>query len=212
MTQYKTCTKCGQLKTLDAFARDKYKKSGVTSSCLECRNSYQKQKRKSDPEYRAARNQSSKDYYYANREDCAKKNKRWARENPDKRRKIDARFRANHREQEQQRAIAYRKRNPSKRLEWARSNPEKQAAIYAKRSFARRGGDRFSISLAEIRKMYASPCAYCGAPSEHIDHIMPLARGGRHSIGNLTGACKNCNLSKGSKFITEWRKGKNEAR
>lgn len=211
MTQYKTCTKCGQIKQLDAFARDKSKKSGRTASCLACRSIYQKQKRDSDPTYKAALNQASRDYYHANRARYAEKNRKWTLNNRDQRRKIDARFRENHRVEQQQRAIEYRKRNPNKRLEWARNNPDKQAAIYAKRSFSRRGGIRFSITTAELRKMYASPCAYCGAPSEHIDHIIPLSRGGRHSIGNLTGACKPCNLSKGSKFITEWRKGKHAA-
>jgi 5-methylcytosine-specific restriction endonuclease McrA len=41
----------------------------------------------------------------------------------------------------------------------------------------------------------------------HLDHIIPLALGGKHEDGNLQLLCVNCNLSKGSKhpddFILE---------
>jgi 5-methylcytosine-specific restriction endonuclease McrA len=38
----------------------------------------------------------------------------------------------------------------------------------------------------------------------HFDHIVPLARGGPHSIDNLCASCSACNLSKGKKLVTEW--------
>jgi 5-methylcytosine-specific restriction endonuclease McrA len=37
------------------------------------------------------------------------------------------------------------------------------------------------------------------------DHIIPLARKGTHSIGNLVPACHACNASKGKKLISEWK-------
>lgn len=40
------------------------------------------------------------------------------------------------------------------------------------------------------------PCAYCGAPSTDIDHIVAIARGGAYGSQNLTGACDTCNSSK----------------
>jgi 5-methylcytosine-specific restriction endonuclease McrA len=45
----------------------------------------------------------------------------------------------------------------------------------------------------------------CGGRFEHIDHIIPLSRGGRHSIGNLAPACAACNLKKGYKYLVEMR-------
>lgn len=50
-------------------------------------------------------------------------------------------------------------------------------------------------------------CSYCGdrGPVE-IDHIIPIARGGAHREGNLAPACRNCNQSKLSKLLYEWRK------
>jgi len=44
-------------------------------------------------------------------------------------------------------------------------------------------------------------CYYCGRSSKdganlHIDHVIPLARGGMNDIGNLITACEQCNLGK----------------
>lgn len=68
----------------------------------------------------------------------------------------------------------------------------------------------FAISKHEIASLLLKPCFYCGDNLQKItlDHIVPISRGGRHSIGNLVSACMPCNSSKGSKFITEWKKGK----
>lgn len=54
---------------------------------------------------------------------------------------------------------------------------------------------------------YRGCCAYCGAKPKklEIDHVMPVSRGGRHSIGNVLPACPPCNRAKGAKFLVEWR-------
>lgn len=53
-------------------------------------------------------------------------------------------------------------------------------------------------------------CAYCGEPHPHLqrDHVLPLARGGRHSIGNILPACPPCNYQKKAKLLSEWRYGR----
>lgn len=38
------------------------------------------------------------------------------------------------------------------------------------------------------------------------DHVVPIRRGGRHSIGNLLPSCNRCNLSKAAKLLVEWRR------
>jgi len=55
-------------------------------------------------------------------------------------------------------------------------------------------------------------CAYCGKQGDelvgpdgklwHMDHIMPLSRGGKDCVTNIVKACAWCNLSKGSKIKT----------
>lgn len=46
-------------------------------------------------------------------------------------------------------------------------------------------------------------CQYCGAPAEHVDHIIPRRRGGSDDEDNLVAACARCNLSKGARTPRE---------
>ena len=51
-------------------------------------------------------------------------------------------------------------------------------------------------------------CHLCGksVTDWHVDHIIPLARGGTHTVGNIAPACPACNLSKGSKLPNQFLK------
>lgn len=93
---------------------------------------------------------------------------------------------------------------------WRADNPEKLKAHLLKRDNLKRGhGVGFVVSgrdLARLVRRFSGMCAYCGErPYEHFDHVIPLARGGRHCIANLLPACASCNLSKGAKLVSEWR-------
>lgn len=39
-------------------------------------------------------------------------------------------------------------------------------------------------------------CICCGGPFEHVDHNVPLIRGGSHTLDNLVPLCESCNTSK----------------
>lgn len=58
-----------------------------------------------------------------------------------------------------------------------------------------------------LKLRYRHCCAYCGQYSEvlHKEHVIPLGRGGRHSVGNILPACGFCNLSKHDSTVMEWR-------
>jgi len=51
-------------------------------------------------------------------------------------------------------------------------------------------------------------CHYCGrtVPAKELtlDHIVPLARGGRSTKGNCAPACKECNNQKKNLLPIEW--------
>lgn len=49
-------------------------------------------------------------------------------------------------------------------------------------------------------------CTYCGTRGGELqcDHVIPIARDGTNDDGNLTTACKPCNLSKHSRMPEEW--------
>jgi hypothetical protein len=68
------------------------------------------------------------------------------------------------------------------------------------------GGHVYKITIDEIIKLQQSPCFFCGIQANGIDHIIPLSRGGNHSVGNLMPCCNSCNSKKGCKLLIEIRK------
>lgn len=46
---------------------------------------------------------------------------------------------------------------------------------------------------------YGPRCVYCGAPAEHVDHVIPRTDGGTDRFDNLRPACEHCNLAKGAR-------------
>jgi len=58
----------------------------------------------------------------------------------------------------------------------------------------------------EIFKRDSFTCQYCGATPPavilHIDHIDPVASGGKNNIDNLITSCQACNLGKGAVSLT----------
>ncbi|NIQ93694.1 MAG: HNH endonuclease [Desulfuromonadales bacterium] len=57
-------------------------------------------------------------------------------------------------------------------------------------------------------RIAAGVCHYCGGrvpPRElTMDHLVPVARGGKSTRGNCVPACKECNNKKKSLLPTEW--------
>lgn len=51
-------------------------------------------------------------------------------------------------------------------------------------------------------------CHYCGRPTPAgeltMDHVIPLARGGKTTKGNVVTACKDCNNKKKELLPLEW--------
>lgn len=49
-------------------------------------------------------------------------------------------------------------------------------------------------------------CVYCGDQAGHVDHIHPISKGGSNDEDNLAAACSHCNISKGNRLLSEWRR------
>lgn len=47
-------------------------------------------------------------------------------------------------------------------------------------------------------------CIYCGCPSESIDHVLPLSRGGLSITENCVPACLSCNGDKSDMEAFDW--------
>ncbi|HET8645776.1 MAG TPA: HNH endonuclease [Vicinamibacteria bacterium] len=67
-----------------------------------------------------------------------------------------------------------------------------------KRAQAKAAGDLTPEQWSVIVATYGGLCAHCEqAPWAEQDHVVPIAKGGAHSAGNLVPACHACNQRKG---------------
>jgi len=61
-----------------------------------------------------------------------------------------------------------------------------------------------------ILKESGGRCALCGATKKerplHVDHIVPRSKDGKTEYDNLQVLCQKCNLAKGNKDSTDFRK------
>lgn len=94
---------------------------------------------------------------------------------------------------------------------WGKANAERRRMLEFRRQVRKRSGGVFQVEpsdLLRIQGRQQGRCFYCGqrmGDRQQWDHVEPIARGGRHSIGNLVLACGDCNASKGASYVTEWR-------
>nr|WP_018555268.1 HNH endonuclease [Streptomyces sp. SID4913] len=98
----------------------------------------------------------------------------------------------------------YRADNPTARREWGRANPDKVAAHRHRRRARIAENGYETYSLVDVYDESDYRCAYCAGPIEHLDHIVPVAKGGADVRANVTGACALCNQTKGDMDPEEW--------
>lgn len=81
----------------------------------------------------------------------------------------------------------YRRANPHKEREWAQNRKNRAA------------GRLEYGTLPKLMRAQRGRCAFCSTSLRngyHVDHITPLARGGKHESGNVQLLCGPCNLRK----------------
>lgn len=179
----KPCIKCG--------AEDRYKSGG----CRLCSQKHRSENIEKILSYGA-------EWREANRESCRLYARNWQELNREKTREL---------------ARKYRKNNPEKvkqgKIAWEQANPDKNKAISAKRTQNRRAkklGNGGTLSKGIVQKLLNlqnGKCACCGKPLNngyHLDHIMPLALGGKNSDNNVQLLAPICNWKKGSKHPDDW--------
>lgn len=58
---------------------------------------------------------------------------------------------------------------------------------------------------ALVLSLYDPVCSYCGSTNpSSVDHVIPVAAGGKSDIENLVPACGKCNSSKRDRPLKEW--------
>lgn len=83
---------------------------------------------------------------------------------------------------------------------WIKANPEK-AAVIRRNYAARKRNAEGSHTIDDVRKivrLQRGRCAYCRTRllAYHVDHIIPLSKGGSNDRRNLQVTCEPCNIMK----------------
>ena len=94
---------------------------------------------------------------------------------------------------------AYRKRNPEKVREWSQKRE------------SRKTGRLPRGTVMRLIKLQKNTCAICRGslkPGYHVDHILALARGGKHERNNIQLLCPPCNVRKGAKDPIDYMQSK----
>ena len=56
--------------------------------------------------------------------------------------------------------------------------------------------------------VYNDPCVFCGKPSDTIEHIRPIVRGGTDHHTNMAPMCLSCNQSKNGSDLLQFMLGR----
>jgi 5-methylcytosine-specific restriction endonuclease McrA len=81
---------------------------------------------------------------------------------------------------------------------------DKRHTLTQRRRAEEYGTEHVEYSRTAIFARWLWKCAYCGNRAEHLDHVVPLSKGGADVESNMVPACAPCNLSKGAKSLEEW--------
>lgn len=213
----KRCSKCGVTKPADHFYVARGNKDGLTNHCAECMklnarlwgNENQEHRKQKCKEWRANNDDKRREYKRKNRqrELDQKRSRYWA--DPVKERAKQKLYYNSERACASTRRWA--KNNPEKRLAYLQSDNYKlvcKAKAHRRRARKLEAGGSFSRHdvMMQINQQRGC-CWWCGKPvgnDYHVDHIIPLSRGGSNGPENIVIACAPCNLSKGAKLPHEF--------
>ena len=192
MSNTKRCPDCLQDKSLNNFHNNKRTKDGKASYCKICLLQRSAAYRANNPEKVKLTNKQSKKRNYAKAKETRN---RYESANRDL---VNARKRSwNSRNKNKVHAMnqnSYRK-NPSLFIENRRRRYAQLKKV-----------DTFLVTAQDYARLRRQACVYCQSKMQiEIDHIHPIAKNGRHSVGNLVPACRTCNRSKKDLFVMEWK-------
>ncbi len=198
----KLCIKCKVIKPITEFRKGK-------NQCKECIKEhikeYNKKNKEHIKEYKKEYNKKNKEYLNEKCKEYNKKNKEHIKEYNKKNKEHIKEYKKEYYQKNKEHIKEYYKEYNK---EYCKTDRGKQ--VIKNRSHKRRALKRkasvHTISAKFMRKLdNILFCCHCGCKltERHIDHIIPLSRGGRHSEGNLQVLCPRCNLSKHNKLEIE---------
>ena len=148
----------------------------------------------------------------ANPEKTKAQSKKWAKENPEKKLAASNKWAKENPEKVKASYRKYDEKNKDKRSEyrkkWEKENPEKTRIKWHNYSSRKKAnGGKLSKGLFEkLMKLQKGKCACCQknllkleSKKIHMDHIVPLIKGGANEDYNIQLLCQRCNNQKNAK-------------
>jgi hypothetical protein len=188
----KRCTKCKEYKEKAEFGSDISRKDGINPTCRQCVNT---QSRKYNAEHPDRRRNASRNWRENNREYVREYQRVHQMNTKPERAAYLRKWRLKHGDHDatyhikgQLRTALYRSRK-------------------ANASGVHTADDLIAIRAAQTDKRGRLRCWWCGKSiidTPHLDHKMPLARGGSNGSENLCYSCGPCNCSKSAKTPAEY--------
>lgn len=183
---------------------------------------------------RAKINAQASEYRAANKDRCYAITKEWQEKHPERMKEIKRKCYFEHQERYTAANRAFMKRHPEKArayqaryyqknrevilkkiAQWHARNPESRQATFGKRRAAIRSVDSDPTKIIRtwmrrIRMAKVVKCHWCGVKVSgrkcHIDHVIPLSKGGGHTVTNLCASCPPCNQKKFTKLPEDFNR------
>lgn len=224
----KPCSKCDQVKSLDAFSPSSRGKFGRQASCKECVRAYREANREkvresqrkyylANKERIAARVAANKDqniersraYYAENRDAVRAKQAEWRRLNADKKKALDAAYRAANREKIrlylQWYTEANREESRRRSAEWQKANHDRVIETQRRRRARKRGA---TIGPVDLEALWTGTCGICGeAMDRSLRRPDPLSKSIDHILPLSKGGAHAQSNLQWAHLVCNFRKG-----
>jgi hypothetical protein len=192
----KVCSKCRQFKEFKGFYKNKSKSDGLHTYCKDCANKYTKK-------YHLENKEHVRGLIYKHHKQNPIYQIKYREKNP--RDLYDKKYREGHKDQIKKYKHNYYKTEIGKEVIFKgnlKRRSHKSIAFFS------------PIKRKKILERDNCTCQYCGVKvhdrstgnwntpdKAHIDHIIPVSKGGMSEPTNLQVLCRTCNLSKNDKLV-----------
>jgi hypothetical protein len=198
LEQSKACKQCKQIKCLSEFPKHKDCKDGHSNQCKACRQQIARNRKALNPEYYKQKGRELRARHHEARIEWQRN---WRKKNPE-------RYREQARNLYWKNPEKFRKRSS----DYAKDNPDMVNAVLRRRKARLKNARTSKYSEKQVLDLYGQSCHLCNLPIDmtaprwtalpgwekglHIDHVIPISRGGDDSLENVRPSHGFCNVSK----------------